>query len=215
MSKEDFVWKPVFERDQPCLRGMGFTAFEDVSAFHSCNDKSKEKGYVCGGYQFRFAGKCPCCGKPDGHASNTYFVMYRANGSRRILNYSANCLPNEVHGMVELPWTDAGRAKWMAALQGNAAGFSQAQLDRLAAVCPFVSSATSGWATKASVFLQMPFGEVCCISLKVQDSILGCASIRHTASPWSANAWSSPAALPVTCQCVRTAVNICGMSNTL
>jgi hypothetical protein len=138
-----------------------------------------------------------------------YFVMYGANGTRRILNYSANCLPNEVHRTVELPWTDAGRANWMAAFQGAATKFSQLQIDRLAAVCPFVSCATSGWATKSSVFINQPTGEVCCISLKVADSTLGCAAVRHSACPWGATAWSPAMPLPVTCQCVRTALYIC------
>ncbi len=102
-----------------------------------------------GGYQFNFQGACPCCGKEDGHENNMYFVMYRSGGERRILNYSANCVRGELHAMMPLPWSEEGRANWLAAVQSDGLLLTPQQLLRLAALCPFVSGALSGWRDKA------------------------------------------------------------------
>jgi hypothetical protein len=199
------AWKPCFANDQPCLQEMGFTRVDNLTTFHNCNAKSREKGYTGGGYQFTYRGKCPCCGKDDGHDHNMFFVMYKSNGDRRILNYSANCLPNDIHAMVPLPWTELGRANWLASFQAGAAVLTAQQLTRVSALCPSVSGALSAWSTVLSISFVHPGGTVGCISLKVQDSRLGCAALRVSQQPWNPSAWSVPVLLPASCQSLRTA----------
>lgn len=208
-ASQGFTWKPVFERDKPCLESMGFTNFQNVMTFHSCNAKSKERGYVTGGYEFQSTGRCPCCQKPDGHG-NFYFVMYRAEGNRRILNYSGNCLPTtygkQLHTMIPIPWTETGRANWLAALQTGAAPLAAQHLARLGAVCPLAARALSGWTTPLAVNLVQPGGAVVRVSLKVADSVLGCATYSVSSAPWSLLSWCPAVPLPVTCHALHAAL---------
>lgn len=211
----DAIWVPRFENDKPCLLAMGFTTFDTLNTFCTVNTKSLERGYTGGGYQFQFRGRCPLCHKDDGHKSNMFYVMYRLNGERRILNYSLNCTPqastkllqstafNRVEprrSAVLVPWSRPGRESWLDTLQDDAPRLSDAILSKVKELCPDATDTTYGWRDSRFLYLVDDNLDTLLISTLVSQSSFGACSLAETFQPWVSSTLAlkaAPFSLPV------------------
>ena len=98
-------WRPRFDLLKPLLVKAGFDerAITGVCEYSSLNANMASAGYVNGIVQFKYATKCPVCGK-DKH-DNSFWVGVRADGSVR--TRSTTCT-----GTKTLEWTKTALNAW-------------------------------------------------------------------------------------------------------
>lgn len=119
--------------DVPCLVKMGFPKSKMLAMYEYGATKTRSDGGYVGDTVFQFQLQkgvaCPLCGKGEGH-DNSYWVAHLPDGSRRVKSMSPVCFPHYHHAngktypgkykcSVELPWSDEGRAGWLAAMRAR------------------------------------------------------------------------------------------------
>jgi len=176
------VWRACVEPNMPCLAKMGFDAARmfDVHEYGAAGANMAGAGYVNGVVQFKLrCGPCPLCAKPDGH-QNAYWLGVRADGSRRVMNHSRSCAPGGRRVAVLVPWTAAGRARWVEQARRAGAPVNCADAARLS---PSFAEARFAFLLRGCLYVCKAPSLFYVVQLGL-PARYGYPSIGQTAEPW-------------------------------
>jgi hypothetical protein len=178
---------------------MGFplTKVFEVVEYDTMNSHMVSSGYVGGLMQFKLAKgtACPLCRKGDGH-TNAYWLGKKADGSRRVKSMSDGCFPGYVSNAgrwvagtmrsVEVPWTSAGLAGWLADMRRRGTPASEAAVAELARAYPyFPNPCDVFFYEQRRLVLRCDKGLAVVLYGPRETGTNGCAVASLTDAPWA------------------------------